>query len=78
MAQKFSKEDVDKIYDYTKRTAYSDGWHDGYKHAIDDIRQEFLTIEAGMKAHISIDSTEIYEMLNFMERNTHNGAEVLQ
>lgn len=78
MAQKFSKEDVDKMYDNTKRMAYSEGWHDGYKHAIDDIRQEFLTIEAGMKAHISIDSTEIYEMLNFMERNTHNGAEVLQ
>lgn len=78
MAQKFSKKSVDGLYDNTKRTAYSEGWHDGYKHAIDDIRQELLTIEAGMKAHISIDSTEIYEMLNFMERSTDNGTKILQ
>lgn len=46
---------------------YYEGWHDGYKHAIDDIRQELLAIEAGVKAHVSIDSTEIYEMLNHMK-----------
>lgn len=25
---------------------YYEGWHDGYKHAIDDMRQELLTLEA--------------------------------
>lgn len=44
---------------------YYEGWHDGYKHAIDDIRQELLTLEADTKAPASI---EIYETLNFMER----------
>ena len=28
---------------------YLEGWHDGYKHAIDDIRQELLTLEADTK-----------------------------
>lgn len=45
--------------------AYYEGWHDGYKHAIDDIRQELLTLEADAKAPVSI---EIYETLNFMKR----------
>ena len=44
--------------------AYCEGWHDGYKHAIDDIRQELLTLEADTKAPVSI---EIYEILNFMK-----------
>ena len=44
--------------------AYYEGWHDGYKHAIDDIRQELLTLEADTKAPVSI---EIYEILNHMK-----------
>lgn len=44
--------------------AYYEGWHDGYKHAIDDIRQEILTLKADTKAPISI---EIYEILNYMK-----------
>lgn len=52
----------------TTDKAYYDGWHDGYKHAIDDIRQELLALEAGVKARIYMDSSEIYEMLNFMKR----------
>ena len=48
---------------------YYEGWQDGYKHAIDDIRQELLTLEANTKAPVSI---EIYEILNFM-RSKENG-----
>lgn len=48
---------------------YYKGWHDGYKHAIDDIRQELLTLEADTKAPVSI---EIYEILNFMKRRIEN------
>lgn len=44
--------------------AYYEGWHDGYKHAIDDIRQELLTLEADTKAPVSV---EIYEILNYMK-----------
>ena len=44
---------------------YLEGWQDGYKHAIEDIRQELLTLEADTKAPASI---EIYETLNFMKR----------
>lgn len=40
------------------------GRHDGYMHAIDDIRQELLTLEADTKAPVSI---EIYEILNCMK-----------
>lgn len=43
---------------------YYEGWHDGYKHAIEDIRQELLTLEADTKAPVSI---EIYEILNHMK-----------
>lgn len=46
---------------------YYEGWHDGYKHAIDDMRQELLTLEADTKAPVSI---EIYEILNFMKSKT--------
>ena len=49
---------------------YYEGWHDGYKHAIDDIRQELLTLEADTKAPVSI---EIYETLNHMKRRLENG-----
>lgn len=44
--------------------AYYEGWHDGYKHAIDDIRQELLTLEADTKSPVGI---EIYEILNHMK-----------
>lgn len=44
--------------------AYYEGWHDGYNHAIEDIRQELLTLKADTKAPISI---EIYETLNHMK-----------
>ena len=53
----------------TTAKAYYEGWHDGYKHAIDDMRQELLTLEADTKAPVSI---EIYEILNFM-RSKNNG-----
>lgn len=43
----------------TTDKAYYEGWHDGYKHAIDDIRQELLTLEADTKAPVSI---EIYDI----------------
>lgn len=48
----------------TTDKAYYEGWHDGYKHAIDDIRQELLTLEADTKAPVSV---EIYEILNHMK-----------
>jgi len=44
--------------------AYYEGWHDGYKHAIDDIRQELLTLEADTETYVSL---EIYETLNHMK-----------
>lgn len=44
--------------------AYYEGWHNGYKHAIEDVRQELLTLEADTKAPVSI---EIYETLNHMK-----------
>lgn len=37
MAQKFSKESVDKIYDNTKRIAYNEGFSDGYEKCKQDI-----------------------------------------
>lgn len=43
---------------------YYEGWHDGYMHAIEDVRQELLTLEADTKAPVSI---EIYEILNYMK-----------
>lgn len=49
--------------EYTDK-AYHEGWQDGYKHAIEDIRQELLTLEADTKAPVSI---EIYEILNYMK-----------
>lgn len=44
--------------------AYYEGWHDGYKHAIEDIRQELLTLEADTETYVSL---EIYETLNHMK-----------
>lgn len=44
--------------------AYYEGWHDGYMHAIEDVRQELLALEADTKAPVSI---EIYEILNYMK-----------
>ncbi|MEE0888036.1 MAG: hypothetical protein U0L97_02375 [Candidatus Saccharimonadaceae bacterium] len=49
---------------------YYEGWHDGYKHAIDDIRQELLTLEADTETYVSL---EIYETLNHMKRRIENG-----
>lgn len=51
----------------TTDKAYFEGWHDGYKHAIDDIRQELLTLEADRQAPVPL---EIYETLNSMKRKT--------
>ncbi len=48
----------------TTDKAYYEGWHDGYKHAIDDIRQELLTLEQDTKTPVSI---EIYKILNSMK-----------
>lgn len=53
----------------TTDKAYYEGWHGGYMHAIEDIRQELLTLEADTKAPVSI---EIYEILNFMKRRAEN------
>lgn len=56
--------------------AYYEGWHDGYKHAIEDMRQELLTLEADKKALVEIEALvniEIYEILNRMKRRTENG-----
>ena len=44
---------------------YYEGWHDGYIHAIEDVRQELLTLEADTETYVSL---EIYETLNFMKR----------
>lgn len=49
--------------EYTDK-AYYEGWQDGYKHAIEDIRQELLTLEADTKAPVSL---EIYEILNHIK-----------
>lgn len=54
----------------TTDKAYYEGWHDGYKHAIEDIRQELLTLEADTETYVSL---EIYETLNFMKRRAENG-----
>lgn len=37
MAQKFSKESVDKIYDNAKRIAYDEGFSDGYERCKQDV-----------------------------------------
>ena len=49
----------------TTDKAYYEGWQDGYKHAIEDIRQELLTLEADTEAYVSL---EVYEILNYMKR----------
>ena len=51
----------------TTDKAYYEGWHDGYKHAIDDIRQELLTLDKETETYVSI---EIYETLNRMKKET--------
>lgn len=48
---------------------YLEGWHDGYKHAIDDMRQELLTLEADTNTPLGL---EVYEILNYMKRKTEN------
>ena len=48
---------------------YYEGYFDGYKRAIEDLRHELLTLEADKKAPVSI---EIYEILNFMKRKSEN------
>ena len=51
---------------YTREDkVYFDGYFDGYKKAVEDIRQELLTLEADTNAPVSI---EIYEILNFLKR----------
>lgn len=49
----------------TTDKAYYEGWHDGYKHAIDDMRQELLTLDKETETYVSI---EIYETLNRMKK----------
>lgn len=44
--------------------AYYEGWHDGYVHAIEDVRQELLTLEADTQTPVGI---EIYKILNHMK-----------
>lgn len=48
----------------TTDKAYYEGWRDGYKHAIEDIRQELLTLEADTQTPVGI---EIYKILNYMK-----------
>ena len=43
---------------------FMEGWKDGYKHAIEDVRQELLTLQADTKAPVSI---EIFEILNYLK-----------
>lgn len=45
--------------------AYYEGWHDGYKHAIDDMRQELLTLEADANSPVAIEE---YKILNFLKQ----------
>lgn len=47
-----------------KDKVYFEGWKDGYKHAIEDVRQELLTLQADTKAPVSI---EIFEILNYLK-----------
>lgn len=54
----------------TTDKAYFEGWYDGYRHAIDDIRQELLTLEADTETYVSL---EIYELLNNIKRRAENG-----
>ena len=49
----------------TTDKAYFEGWSDGYKHAIEDIRQELLTLEADTNTPVG---DMIYEILNDMKR----------
>lgn len=44
---------------------YYEGWQDGYKHAIDDIRQELLTLEADTNSPVAIEE---YKILNFLKQ----------
>lgn len=48
----------------TTDKAYYEGWHDGYKHAIEDMRQELLTLEADTNTPLGL---EVYEILNYMK-----------
>ena len=49
----------------TTDKAYYEGYFDGYKRAIDDLRQELLTLEADTETYVSL---EVYETLNSMKR----------
>ena len=40
---------------------YFDGWHDGYKHAIDDIRQELLDLPKQKDLFVPMD---VFVILN--------------
>lgn len=53
----------------TTDKAYYEGWHDGYMYAIEDVRQELLTLDKETETYVSI---EIYETLNRMKRRTEN------
>ena len=49
----------------TTDRAYFEGWHDGYEHAIEDMRQELLVLEADTNTPVG---DMIYEILNDMKR----------
>ena len=49
----------------TTDKAYFEGWSDGYKHAIEDMRQELLVLEADTNTPVG---GMIYEILNDMKR----------
>lgn len=47
--------------------AYADGWRDGYKHAIEDIRQELLPLH-------NFIPLEVFEKLNKMKGEENEDA----
>ena len=49
---------------------YFEGWHDGYVHALDDVRQELLTLEADTNSPVAIEE---YKILNFLKRKLERG-----
>lgn len=52
-----------------KDKEYFRGWEDGYKHAVETIRQELLTLEADTQTPVSI---EVYKILNRQKEEFEN------
>ena len=51
---------------YTKDDkTFLEGWSEGYKHAIDDIRQDLLVLEHDARTPLPL---EVYEILNYQAK----------